>query len=85
MAVTDVFGALTEDRPYHKAMPCEKVMSIISKLAGSNGLDADVVKVLEQNYDDIYEITLNARRQYIIEQQKLLKNITAPAVHLFNN
>ena len=64
MAVADVFSALTEERPYHKAMSRENVMSIMNDLACSNGIDSDVVKVLEQNYDDILVDKLRLKRSH---------------------
>ena len=75
MAVADVFGALTEDRPYHKSMPRNKVMSIMKKLAGNSGLDGDVVSVLEEDYDAIYEICLKDRLGYAEHQTHLLEDL----------
>ncbi|MCK4886509.1 MAG: HD domain-containing protein [Planctomycetes bacterium] len=75
MAVADVFAALTEDRPYHKKMDRNKALSIINKLAGSSGLDYDVVKVLEKDYDNICDIVKQSRQEYATEQKELLKHI----------
>lgn len=72
MAVADVFIALTEDRPYHKAMSQDKVMGILKKLAGDSGLDGDVVRVLEKNYDTIYEICLQELLAYGKDRKRLL-------------
>ena len=79
MAVADVFGALTEDRPYHTAMPQDKVMGILKKLAGGSGLDGDVVCLLEKDYDTIYEICLHERLAYSEEQNRLLGNMNIPS------
>jgi putative nucleotidyltransferase with HDIG domain len=35
VTVADIFDALTADRPYRKAMPVEKALSIMSEMAGS--------------------------------------------------
>jgi len=72
MAVADVFVALTEDRPYHKAMSQDKVMGILKKLAGDSGLDGDVVRVLEKDYDTIYEICLQELLAYGKDRKRLL-------------
>ena len=80
MAVADVFAALTEDRPYHKAMFRDKVMDIIKKLAGSNGLDGDIVHELEKDYDTIYEICLQERTAYGKDQKRLLADMNIPSV-----
>ncbi len=83
MAVADVFAALTEDRPYHKAMSQDKVMEIIKKLAGNNGLDGNIVRELEKDYDTIYEICLQERMAYDKEQKRLLANLKIlPAVEI---
>ena len=75
MAVADVFAALTEDRPYHKKMNRENTLAIINKSAGSSGLDYDVVKVLEKDYDNIYDIVKQSRLEYAVGQKELLKHI----------
>lgn len=80
MAVADVFGALTEERPYHKAMSRGKVMQILKKLAGSNGLDGDIVKILEKDYDTIYDICMQQRAGYNEHQQYLLSKIRAEKI-----
>ena len=68
-------AALTEDRPYHKAMSQDKVMEIIKKLAGNNGLDGDIVRELEKDYDTIYEICLQERMAYNKDQKRLLADL----------
>jgi len=84
MAVADVFAALTEDRPYHKEMNREKTLEIINKLAGSSGLDYDVVKVLESDYNTIYDIVKQNRQEYSVRQEILLKHLLPehPGVNL---
>jgi HD-GYP domain-containing protein (c-di-GMP phosphodiesterase class II) len=81
MAVADVFGALTEDRPYHKAMSQPKVMQILKKLAGSNGLDGDIVDIIEKDYDTIYYTCMQQRADYNQNQQYLLSKLHAKACH----
>lgn len=75
MAIADVFGALTEDRPYHKAMPRDKVLNILKKLAGSEGLDGDIVNALEKNYDAVYDRCFHNRAVYNERQKHLLESI----------
>jgi putative nucleotidyltransferase with HDIG domain len=75
MAVADVFGAITEDRPYHKAMERDKVMSILNKLAGSNGLDGDIVHTLEKDYNTIYQICMDERLKYSQSQKRFLEKL----------
>ena len=75
MAVADVFGALTEDRPYHKAMSRREVMKILGKLAGDSGLDGDIVDVLEKDYDVIYDECMKKRALYAERQEHLLSHL----------
>ncbi len=52
MAVSDMFTALTEDRPYRHAMPLENAMEIINN---SKNLDYDVKACLNENLEEINE------------------------------
>jgi len=50
MAVSDIFTALTEDRPYRAGMDNEGVISVLDELVRKNKIDARVVGVLKDNY-----------------------------------
>lgn len=50
MAVSDVFSALTEDRPYRMGLPRQRVVEILGNMS-PEGLDPQVVKNLVNNYD----------------------------------
>jgi putative nucleotidyltransferase with HDIG domain len=43
MAICDIYQALTEDRPYRKTMPIEKVWAIIDEMVERNELDRELV------------------------------------------
>jgi putative two-component system response regulator len=43
MAVADIYDALTTDRPYRKAMPKDKALSILGQEADQGKLDEAVV------------------------------------------
>ena len=43
MAICDIYQALTEERPYRKPMPIEKVWAIIDEMVESNELDGVLV------------------------------------------
>ena len=45
LSVADVFDALSADRPYHKALPKEKVLDILREDSGTR-LDAECVAIL---------------------------------------
>ena len=61
MAVTDIAEALTAtDRPYKKAMPLDKVYSILRSMAKNRQLDHDLVELFIN--DDIYPIYLEKHK-----------------------
>jgi putative nucleotidyltransferase with HDIG domain len=53
MAVSDVFTALTENRPYRIAMPVNEAISIMNKMVQEKHIDSDAFAVLEQNVNEI--------------------------------
>ncbi|MCT4564884.1 MAG: HD domain-containing protein [Maledivibacter sp.] len=55
MAVSDVFTAISEDRPYRKGMKKEKVLYILDDMAKRNELDGDIWSLLKTNYDEVNE------------------------------
>jgi HD-GYP domain-containing protein (c-di-GMP phosphodiesterase class II) len=57
MAVADVFTALSEDRPYRKGMRQQEVLSILQGLCAKNYLDKIVLRVLEENYEEVLTLT----------------------------
>ncbi|NLL51155.1 MAG: HD domain-containing protein, partial [Peptococcaceae bacterium] len=44
MAIADIFTALTEDRPYRRALPRERAMNILEKNAGA-WVDQELLEV----------------------------------------
>ena len=51
MAVADVFSAITEDRPYRKGMPEEKVKAILQENAVKGELSKLITDLLIANFD----------------------------------
>ena len=56
LAISDVFTALTEDRPYRAGLPHHKVESIFNELVSSGALDAEKVAVLLSDYHEFRDI-----------------------------
>jgi len=54
MAVSDVFTALLEDRPYRKGMDKNQIYMTIKPMADNNQLDRNIVELLFDNYDLVY-------------------------------
>jgi HD-GYP domain-containing protein (c-di-GMP phosphodiesterase class II) len=53
MAISDIFTALSEERPYRHAMKNNEVVEILISMAKKNWLDKDFVSVLLDNYDEM--------------------------------
>jgi HD-GYP domain-containing protein (c-di-GMP phosphodiesterase class II) len=68
MAVSDVFTAVSEDRPYREGMGIEKALSTIASMANNHSLDPYVVSLLERNVqfvDDARKSAqIDARKEY---------------------
>ena len=63
MAVADVFTAMTEDRPFRKAMRLTEAMWTIGNMADSMTLDGDIVRVLASHMDEINDVRGTAQRE----------------------
>lgn len=55
MAISDIFTALTEDRPYRRGLSIYDALEYIKTLVGDKKLDKDVFSSLERNIDLIVE------------------------------
>lgn len=53
MAVADIFSAITEDRPYRKGMPPEKVIEILRENAQREAIDRELAELLIAHYDEV--------------------------------
>lgn len=76
MTVSDIFAAITEDRPYRKGMEKEKAVNVLEQMVERNEIDKNVVKVLFENYDNILQVRKKAQKAALIEFDKF----TAPFV-----
>jgi HD-GYP domain-containing protein (c-di-GMP phosphodiesterase class II) len=61
MAVSDVFTAVSEDRPYREGMSVEKTLSVLSSMAKSHSLDPDVVSLVEGNIQLVNDVRRSAQ------------------------
>lgn len=76
LAVSDIFTALTEERPYRKGMSKNQVVEILNNLVSKNHLDKNVVDTIIQNYDDVFkhvqEKQMKAEKYYTKNYKKYL-------------
>jgi putative nucleotidyltransferase with HDIG domain len=71
MAVSDVFTALAEDRPYRPGLPMNRVVSILDGLVAGGGLDASVVDLVRRNADEVLAGQREIQKTSVIEYATL--------------
>lgn len=49
VAVSDVLAALTEQRPYRRALPAREALKVLESMARSRALDSDLVSIVNHN------------------------------------
>jgi HD-GYP domain-containing protein (c-di-GMP phosphodiesterase class II) len=74
MAVSDIFTALAEGRPYRKGMKTENIKNILQEQASHGIQDAHIVKLLLENVEEVRRVVTarqeQARHYYQIEVEK---------------
>jgi len=61
IGVSDVFTAITEDRPYRKGMKSEDALKVLQNMAENNEFDPYIISKLKINFDRINSIRLEAQ------------------------
>ncbi len=61
VAVSDIFTALKEDRPYRPGMDAEQVLGILAGMADDGALDHDVVDVVHKYHDQLDLMRIKAQ------------------------
>jgi HD-GYP domain-containing protein (c-di-GMP phosphodiesterase class II) len=61
MAVSDVFTAITENRPYRQGMTRTKAIKVLYRMAQDSALSKEIVAVLKTNYDEINTTRMHAQ------------------------
>ena len=63
MAVSDIFTALAEDRPYRKGMGAERIKTILQEQASRGIQDPRVIKLLLDNIEDVRKAVTERQEQ----------------------
>ncbi len=61
MAVSDVFTAITENRPYRPGMTKISAIKVLDRMARGSALSKEIVAVLKANYDEINSTRMHAQ------------------------
>jgi HD-GYP domain-containing protein (c-di-GMP phosphodiesterase class II) len=75
MAVTDVFSAVREYRPYRGVMRKEDVIGILGKLVEDRALDGELVSLVEEKYDDLDAAFLQAQFSNLNRYQRFWQSL----------
>lgn len=67
MAVSDVFTAITEDRPYRLGMDRSSAMSVLNRMASQAALDPEIVDILVKNYAELSAVRVEAQTAAVFE------------------
>lgn len=63
VAVSDVFTAITEDRPYRAGMDKPRAQETITAMVAKRALDPDVTEMLMNNYEEVNAIRMTAQAE----------------------
>jgi len=63
MAVSDIFTALAEGRPYRKGMKTENINNILQEQASHGIQDAHIVKLLLENIEEVRRVVTERQEQ----------------------
>jgi HD-GYP domain len=63
MCVSDIFTAITEDRPYRTGMPQKEVSGVLHSMVKNQAIDADIVNLLEQNSEEVNAMRHSAQTE----------------------
>lgn len=61
IAVSDIFQALAQKRPYREALKSQKILSILKEKVVLNEIDKDIVNLVEDNLEECWKASLITR------------------------
>jgi HD-GYP domain-containing protein (c-di-GMP phosphodiesterase class II) len=76
MAVSDVFTALTENRPYRAGMDRLSTQKVLNSMVSQFALDPDIVDLLMCNFDEIHAVCAEAQTEAVIEYDEICERVT---------
>ena len=85
LAVSDIFTALTEDRPYRKGYEKDMVVKILRENVEKNKIDKTIVELLIDNYEK-YNKLRDKRQEKAMADYEAFKNNTSEEIdNIFYN
>jgi HD-GYP domain-containing protein (c-di-GMP phosphodiesterase class II) len=72
MCVSDVFTAVTENRPYRRGTERKETLPILLSLVKSGSLDGNIVRILEDHYEEIDTIRAGVQEIHSADYKNLI-------------
>jgi HD-GYP domain-containing protein (c-di-GMP phosphodiesterase class II) len=79
MAVSDVFTAITENRPYRIGMDRPATQKVLQGMVSQSALDPDVVDLLMRNFDELNEVRAAAQSEAVREYEEISAKVAVLA------
>ncbi|MBI5341776.1 MAG: HD domain-containing protein [Deltaproteobacteria bacterium] len=72
MCVADVFTAITENRPYRRGTERNESMPILHNLVKSGSLDGNIVRILDENFEEMNGIRARVQETHMMNYKELI-------------
>ena len=79
MAVSDVFTALTENRPYRAGLDRSSTQKILNSMVSQSALDPDIVNLLMHNFDELNAVRADAQTEVVLEYGEIRDKVAMMA------
>jgi HD-GYP domain-containing protein (c-di-GMP phosphodiesterase class II) len=79
MAVSDVFTALTENRPYRIGMDRTSTQKVLLGMVLQSALDPDIVNLLLSNFDELNAVRADAQTEAVAEFGEICSKVAMMA------
>lgn len=73
LAVADIFTAITEDRPYRKAMDPEMSLRVMEKMVMNQSIDKNIFLILKEKYYSINSVRMEAQNEEVNVYKKFIQ------------
>ena len=73
LAVADIFTAITEDRPYRKAMDPEMSLRVMEKMVKNQSIDKNIFLILKEKYYSINSVRMEAQNEEVNVYKKFIQ------------
>jgi HD-GYP domain-containing protein (c-di-GMP phosphodiesterase class II) len=80
MAVSDVFTAITENRPYRVGMDRQSTQRVLNSMVSQSALDPDIVNLLIDNFDEVNAACAEAQTEAVVEYDEICEKVAMMSV-----